>query len=117
MILYAHLREKSMLKRKIEKVLEDFKTSAPNSALLLTGARQVGKTFIVRECAKRLYRSFLEINFIRQPEAKSLFANLNGEDDFFLRLSAFTAMELVPKDILHPGRSARLIFLSSRMVA
>ena len=89
-----------MLKRKVEKVLEEFKASPPNSALLLTGARQVGKTFIVRECAKRLYRSFLEINFIRQPEAKSLFTDLNGEDDFFLRLSAFTDMELVPKDTL-----------------
>lgn len=89
-----------MLKRKIEKALTDFKETRPNSALLLTGARQVGKTFIVRKFAKRQYRSFLEINFIKQPEAKSLFENLNGEDDFFLRLSAFTDMELAPNDTL-----------------
>lgn len=79
-----------MLWRKVEKELSKFKSEKPKMALLLTGARQVGKTFIVREFAGKNYKNFLEINFIRQPAAKSLFENLQGEADFFLRLSAFT---------------------------
>ena len=89
-----------MLKRKIERELVQFADEKPRTAILLTGARQVGKTFIVREFAKGLYKCFLEINFIKQPEAKSLFENLNGEEDFFLRLSAFTDKELVPGETL-----------------
>ena len=45
-----------MLKRKIERELAQFKAVNPKSAILLTGARQVGKTFIVREFAKGSYR-------------------------------------------------------------
>ena len=89
-----------MLKRKIERELAQFKVVKPKSAILLTGARQVGKTFIVREFAKGNYRCFLEINFIKQSDAKSLFENLKDEGDFFLRLSAFTDKELVPGDTL-----------------
>lgn len=91
-----------MLWRKVEKELAEFKSAKPKTALLLTGARQVGKTFIVREFAGKNYKDFLEINFIRQPAAKSLFENLQGEADFFLRLSAFT------DSILEPGNT--LIF-------
>ena len=89
-----------MLKRKIERQLVQFVAIKPKSAILLTGARQVGKTFIVRKFAKDSYGCFLEINFIKQPEAKSLFENLKGEADFFLRLSAFTDKKLVPGDTL-----------------
>lgn len=89
-----------MLKRSIESELVQFSETKPKTAILLTGARQVGKTFIVREFAKGRYRCFLEINFIKQPEAKLLFENLKGEEDFFLRLSAFTDKELLPKETL-----------------
>jgi predicted AAA+ superfamily ATPase len=55
-----------MLKRKIERELAQFKAVKPKSAILLSGARQVGKTFIVREFAKGSYRCFLEIaNFVK----------------------------------------------------
>lgn len=83
-------RIKVVLIRKIESEITKFRKTHPKHALLLTGARQVGKTFIVRETAKALYGSFLEINFIKQTNAKALFENLKDEEDFFLRLSAFT---------------------------
>ncbi|MBQ6247671.1 MAG: ATP-binding protein [Kiritimatiellae bacterium] len=89
-----------MLWRKVEKDLAEFKSAKPKTALLLTGARQVGKTFSVREFAGKHYKDFLEINFIRQPAAKSLFENLQGEEDFFLRLSAFTDKILEPGNTL-----------------
>ncbi len=89
-----------MLKRKIENEIAKFKKSQPKSALLLAGARQVGKTFIIRETSKSLYKSYLEINFIKQQGAKTLFTDLKDEDDFFLRLSAFTDKSLERGDTL-----------------
>ena len=64
-----------MLKRKIEHELDRFYTSNGKKALLITGARQVGKTFIIREFGKR-YRSFVEINFLEQIEARELFSRM-----------------------------------------
>ena len=89
-----------MINRKILSELLRFKAMKPKSALLITGARQVGKTFIVREFAAKSYTCFLEINFVKQPEAKALFANLKDENDFFLRLSAFTDLNLVNNETL-----------------
>ncbi|MDO4567138.1 MAG: AAA family ATPase, partial [Oscillospiraceae bacterium] len=53
-----------MIKRKIEAELQRFFDSGDRKALLITGARQVGKTFIIREVGKRAFKSFVEINFL-----------------------------------------------------
>ena len=49
-----------MINRKILEELRQFRESNQKSAILLTGARQVGKTFIVREFAREAYDCFLE---------------------------------------------------------
>ena len=49
-----------MIKRKIWRELVNYRNKVSNSALLLTGARQVGKTFIVREFARRHYKCFID---------------------------------------------------------
>lgn len=84
-----------MLKRKIERNLEHFKNSKNNKALLITGARQVGKTYIVREFGKQ-YDSFVEINFYENKAAKSLFENADNSRNLLLRLSALTNQPLIP---------------------
>ena len=58
-----------MLKRKIWSKLEAFKANADKKTLLLTGARQVGKTYIVEQFAKARYKSFVEINFVEDSTA------------------------------------------------
>ena len=85
-----------MLRRKIEKELTSILISQPKEAILLTGARQVGKTFIVREVARQCEIETVEINFIKESEAKSLFAGLRDEQDFFVRLTSYTNAELKP---------------------
>lgn len=56
-----------MLYRKAQdKILNWYKND--NKALLITGARQVGKSYIIRETLKKENIDFLEINFINQPE-------------------------------------------------
>ena len=65
-------------------------------ALLITGARQVGKTFIIRKCAKKHFEYVIEINFIERPDAIKLFENAKSSEDILLRTSAFTDVPLVP---------------------
>lgn len=83
-----------MLHRKIEEELEAFHSRNGKEALLVSGARQVGKTFIIRDFAKRHYRNVVEINFIKNPKAKLLFSESAHEQEFFTLLSTLTAKPL-----------------------
>ena len=81
-----------MLKRKIYNTLLEWKISRKNEhkleCLMIKGARQVGKTFIIREFGKKEYKSFIEINFIKNPEYKSIFLGSLSSDEIFKRLTA-----------------------------
>ena len=89
-----------MLERKIESELRRFHDDNNRKALLLTGARQVGKTYIVRKFGKAHYAAFVEFNFIRNEEAANIFRNVSDEHDILLRLSALTKTRLVPGNTL-----------------
>ena len=84
------------LYREIENNIEHFFTSDRKEALLITGARQVGKTFIIRKCVSRYFEHVVEINFIENPDAVKLFANAKNSEDILLRISAFTDIPLIP---------------------
>ena len=62
-----------MYKRKIIKFLSSWSKKHQKEAILIKGARQVGKTTIVREFGKKNYRHFVEINFELDPNAKTAF--------------------------------------------
>lgn len=61
------------MNRIIESILIKWKNDSHRKPLLLRGARQVGKTYLVREFAKTHYKNFIEINFELQPEFKKIF--------------------------------------------
>ena len=85
-----------MIRRKIEKELEHFYNANDNKALLITGARQVGKTFIVRDFGYKHYESVVEINFLENKQARSLFENAMRSEDILLRLSAIADKPMIP---------------------
>ena len=87
-----------MIERKVEQRLKRFRQE--NKALLITGARQVGKTFIIREFGKQAYQSFIEINFLEDKTAASLFENARDSRDLLLRLSAIADKPLIPGQTL-----------------
>lgn len=58
-----------MLKRKAMNQLEDWYVHHTKQALLVTGARQVGKTFLIREFARRHWENVVEINFYENTQA------------------------------------------------
>ena len=84
------------LYRAIEADIKALLDSDRNEALLITGARQVGKTFIIRKCAKECFENVIEINFIEKPDAVKLFENARSSEDILLRISAFTDIPLIP---------------------
>ena len=84
-----------MINRKIENRIREF-YKKDKKALLITGARQVGKTYIIREVGKADFESFIEINFLENRTAQSLFENARSSADILLRISAITDQPLIP---------------------
>lgn len=76
-----------MLFRKIEKVIEEHLKSNSNKILLVDGARQVGKTYIIRHVGKKLFPNFIEINMLEDSLGETLFSNVKTVNDFYLQLS------------------------------
>ncbi len=60
--------------RKAEEILKNWKNNSKKRALLITGARQIGKTYIVRLFGKANYKHFAEINFITTPSVAEIFS-------------------------------------------
>ncbi len=84
-----------MLNRKIYNYLRTyFKTE--RKALLITGARQVGKTFAIRKIGKECFDHVIEINFLSDPKFKNAFEEPSDASNILLRLSALTQETLIP---------------------
>ena len=87
-----------MIKRKIDNYIKRYYETTRN-ALLITGARQIGKTYSIREFGKT-FKSFIEINFIEFPEAVELFTGAKSSNDILLRLSTITSVPFVKGETL-----------------
>lgn len=85
-----------MLQRKISKRIEDFYKNKPHKALMIIGARQVGKSYIIGEFAKSHYKSVIRIDFIENSDYASIFAKADGADDILLRMSALFGDRMIP---------------------
>ena len=89
-----------MIKRKIEAKLEEFYANNDEKALLVTGARQIGKTYSIRKFGKSHFKSFVEINLIENKQAAHIFENATGSKDILLRISALATEPLIPGETL-----------------
>ena len=83
-----------MLYRKFESIIADFYKSGTDKILIVAGARQVGKSFIIRHTLKKIYKHFLEINLIDDYEGSKLFESVKTTDDFYLTLGAIDGNKL-----------------------
>ena len=91
-------------RRKFYDWLMQWKATKHHECLLVKGARQIGKTFIVEKFGREQYESFIEFNFILDPEACAIFDGSLKADDLYRKISAYDATRR-----LLPGRT--LIFL------
>ena len=83
-----------MLERKIYKKLENWKKN--NKALLITGARQVGKTYIIREFLKSNFKNYIEFNLFNESLVREALDQALTIKEVLLRFSALTDIALIP---------------------
>lgn len=76
-----------MLYRKIASKIESFLKSEKKRMLVVSGARQVGKSYIIREVGMRLYSNFIEVNMEEDKQSNRLFENARTVEDFMIALS------------------------------
>lgn len=76
-----------MLYRKIESYIENYLQSDSNKVLIVDGARQIGKSFIIRHIGQKLYNNYIEINMEEDKLGDRIFADAKNVSDFYLALS------------------------------
>ncbi len=87
-----------MLKRKIEEEITQFLSVPSNKILLVDGARQIGKTYIIRHVGKKLFPNYVEINLQADSTGSRMFANVRSVIDFYTMLGTFAGNKLRKKE-------------------
>ena len=87
-----------MLYRKIESVIENHLKSDSQKILLVDGARQVGKTYIIRHVGKKLFENFIEINMVEDSLGDKMFENTRTVEDFYLQVSVLAGSKMKDKE-------------------
>lgn len=80
--------------RKITKTIQDHFKANSDKILIVTGARQVGKSYIIRYCAKKIFKTLIEINLIEDSHGQGIFSTVKTIDDFYLAVSTYTGTAL-----------------------
>ena len=87
-----------MLERKFTQTLENFLLHEPRKILLVNGARQIGKSYLIRYVGKKLFKHFVEINLKADQEGDAIFASVKSKEDFYLQLGAMAGNNLGSKE-------------------
>ena len=94
-----------MLYRKIEKPIEEYFHGPRDKVLMVQGARQIGKSYIIRHVASKIFPNYIELNLVEDKEGERQFANVHSVEDFYLRVS------LIAGDKMNGDRDNTVIFL------
>ena len=84
--------------RKIKAYISDFLKSDTQKVLIIDGARQVGKSYIIREAGTELFENYVEINLLEDSLNNRYFANTKSTSDFYLQLSMIAGDRLKEKE-------------------
>lgn len=86
-----------MLERKFTQYIEHFLTNEPNKILLVNGARQIGKSYLIRYVGNRLFKHFVEINLKEDKEGDQVFEGVKTTNDLYMRLGNYYSTPLGDK--------------------
>lgn len=87
-----------MLYRKIESLIYDHLTSNSEKILLIDGARQIGKSYIIRHVGKKLFQNYIEIDMVEDSIGDRLFENTRTIEDFYLQVSMLHGDKMKEKE-------------------
>ena len=88
------------MNRSAYKLLTDWKKSENRKPLLVQGARQVGKTFLINEFGKKNYSHFISLNFEQDKKLQSLFEKSLAPETIINNISLYIGKQIVPDDTL-----------------
>ncbi len=83
-----------MLYRKIAKQIEEHLSSNSDKMLLIDGARQIGKSYIVRWVGQRMFPNYIEINMEEDKLGDCIFADAKTTKDFYMALGVFAGEKM-----------------------
>ena len=86
-----------MLYRKIQPYIEDYLKSDSNKVLIIDGARQIGKTFIIRHVGQQLFENYIELNFAEDQNGPKLFEQVRTVRDFYFQVSTIAGEKMGEK--------------------
>ena len=87
-----------MLFRKIESYIRNYLTSDCNKILIIDGARQIGKSYIIESVGKDLFKeNFIKVNLWEDPKLADLFKNVSNVEDFYFTLSTIAGDKMGDK--------------------
>lgn len=84
--------------RKIKAYISNFLKSDTQKVLIIDGARQVGKSYIIREAGTELFENYVEINLLEDSLNNRYFENTKSTSDFYLQLSMIAGNKLKDKE-------------------
>ena len=91
-----------MLYRKIQEKIKNYLLSNSNKIMIIDGARQIGKSFIIRyvssDLLKEKFKNYIEINFVEDSLGNRLFADINNKEDFYFQLSMIAGDKMKEKE-------------------
>lgn len=83
-----------MFYRKIESKLKQYYANTEDNILIITGARQIGKSYIIRKTAKEFFKNYVEINLQDDFDGEKIFSSINNTRDFYLIISSIFGKKL-----------------------
>ncbi|MBQ3381548.1 MAG: AAA family ATPase, partial [Oscillospiraceae bacterium] len=86
-----------MLVRKIQPYIESYLKSDSNKVLIIDGARQIGKTFIIRHVGQQLFENYIELNFAEDQNGPKLFEQVRTVRDFYFQVSTIAGEKMGEK--------------------
>ena len=87
-----------MLYRKFESHIVSFLRQEPKKILLVNGARQIGKSYLIRYVGKKMFKNYVEINLKEDKESLGIFETVRSTNDFYLQLGTLAGNKLGKKE-------------------
>lgn len=87
-----------MLFRKITKCIEEYLSSGSDRMLLIDGARQIGKSYIIRHVGQKMFSNYIEVNMEEDKLGDRIFADAKTTKDFYMALSLVAGDKMREKE-------------------
>ena len=87
----------AILRRKIEEQIRSFYENRPQKILIVEGARQVGKSFIIRQVGRQIFKNFVEVNLLDDANSRRRFESVRTTEELYIQLGILAGGKLTTR--------------------